>query len=163
MQDKKDQTQFQKKVRVRACGLLIRDGHVLLLKHEGIGSAGFLWSPPGGGVQFGEQAAAAVKREFAEEVQLEVKVEDYLFTNEYIDKKHHAIELFYKVTNAHDEPQLGLDPELSQHQQSISDVRFFNERQLREIDPAHKHNIFHENDQITARLDQKGFYFYNNI
>ena len=45
---------FQGKVRVRACGILIENQRILLVKHRGLGAQGYFWSPPGGGMEFGE-------------------------------------------------------------------------------------------------------------
>ena len=70
------------KVRVRVCGILHENGKILLLKHESIGPAGYLWSPPGGGVEFGESLVETLEKEFLEETNLSIKVGNYLFTNE---------------------------------------------------------------------------------
>ena len=67
---------FGGKVRVRACGILIKEDAVLLLKHEGIGKEGYLWAPPGGGVEFNETIETTLKREFKEECGIEIKVEE---------------------------------------------------------------------------------------
>ena len=81
-------------VRVRVCGLHLTEQGILLLKHEGIGKKGFLWSPPGGGIESNENARSALIREFKEETHLDIVVEDFCFTNEYLDKQVHALELF---------------------------------------------------------------------
>lgn len=163
MQDNQDTAQFQHKVRVRVCGLLIENDRILLLKHEGIGKAGFLWSPPGGGVQFDESAKDALIREFKEEVNLIIKVEKYLFTNEYMDDRHHAIELFFHVSSSSKKPTIGHDPELSGAEQIITDVQFFSQPNLNKISSENKHSIFDHANQISALLELKGFYFFNNI
>ena len=52
---------FGGKVRVRVGGILIENDQILLLKHEGVGKKEFLWSPPGGGMEFGENAEENLK------------------------------------------------------------------------------------------------------
>ena len=45
---------FGNRLRIRACGLLIKEKKILLIKHEGLGKLNALWAPPGGAVEFGE-------------------------------------------------------------------------------------------------------------
>ena len=78
-------------VRVRVCGLHLTDQGILLLKHEGIGKKGFLWSPPGGGIESNENARSALIREFKEETHLDIVVEDFYFANEYLDEQVHKL------------------------------------------------------------------------
>lgn len=87
---------FGGKVRVRVGGILIEDNKILLLKHEGVGKMEYLWSPPGGGMEFGENAEENLKREFLEETGLNIRVDEMLFMNEFINYKIHAIELFLR-------------------------------------------------------------------
>ena len=70
---------YHGKVRPRVCGILIENNSILLVKHEGLGSAGTLWIPPGGGIEFGETAQEALKREFQEEVDLQIESTKFLF------------------------------------------------------------------------------------
>ena len=67
---------FPNQTRVRVCGLLVKDDRLLLLKHIGLGPNGFIWSPPGGGVKFEETVKEALNREFIEEVNLEIEVQE---------------------------------------------------------------------------------------
>ena len=133
---------FENKVRVRVCGILKEQGAILLIKHEGIGPSGFLWSPPGGGVEFGQSLTATLKKEFMEETNLTVDVNEYLFTNEHIDDKHHAIELFFRVTRRSGELRLGYDPELDASNQMLSEVRFFASNELAELTEECLHSAF---------------------
>lgn len=116
---------FGNKVRIRACGVLVENDAILLVKHEGLGPAGFLWNPPGGGVQFGETVEQTVEREFLEETGLTVHTEKFLVFSEHIGDGLHALELFFKVKKAGGNLVLGTDPELEGKIQMMTDLRFW--------------------------------------
>src|SRR5690554_3734995 len=84
-------------VRVRSCGICVKDDAILLVRHHGLGNKGTLWIPPGGGVELGERAIDALRREFREETGLNIEVGSFLFVNEFIESPLHAIELFFEV------------------------------------------------------------------
>jgi len=154
---------FSKKVRVRACGLLKNEQGILLLKHIGVGPAGFLWSPPGGGVKFGDSLEATVIREFLEETQLTVQVMKYLFTNEFLGLTHHAIEVFYEVKLLRGEIKLGKDPELPDNQQILADIKFMSNEDINRLPLENLHNVFHHCDPPSSILSRKGlFNFHEN-
>jgi len=134
---------FQRKVRVRVCGILKNEDGILLIKHEGIGPLGYLWSPPGGGVNFGEGLSASLKREFLEETNLNIEVGEHLFTNEHIDEQHHAIELFFKVYHRSGNLKLGIDPEVSDIDQIISEARFLGKEELNRLPKNALHSSFY--------------------
>jgi len=147
---------YQGKVRVRVCGILIESDKLLLLRHKGIGEDGFLWSPPGGGVEFEEKAEVALEREFFEETGLSVQVNDFLFTNEYIDLQHHAIELFFKVTKIEGEMKLGIDPELDE--QILTDIRFLSMSDIKRLPPTSVHGILSRIRNLKELIELKGYY-----
>ncbi|MDX1628925.1 MAG: NUDIX domain-containing protein, partial [Fulvivirga sp.] len=78
------------KIRIRVCGVCIRNDSILLIQHEGIGKQGSLWSPPGGGIAYGESCKKALVREFKEETSLDIKVKSLMLVNEYIKSPLHA-------------------------------------------------------------------------
>ena len=102
---------YGNKIRVRACGCLIREGKILLLNHQGLGDAGYFWNVPGGGPEKGESLQQAIEREFMEETGLEVRTEKFLCLQEYINPPLHAIELYFRVAFIKGEVRLGSDPE----------------------------------------------------
>lgn len=142
LKQKQDRNPFEGQVRVRVCGLLVENGQILLLKHDNIGPGGHLWSPPGGGVEFGENLEETLKKEFEEETNLHIEVGDYLFTNEFISNKYHAIELFFEVCRISGEISLGNDPELSAEEQILSELRFFSQEELEKLPAETIHNAF---------------------
>lgn len=151
-QTKKMPSPFTGSVRVRVCGILKKDNKILLLKHQSIGPTGYLWAPPGGGVEFGHDLQASLRREFMEETNLEIEVGPYLFANEFIDQEHHAIELFFEVTYKSGELILGKDPELASEEQILAEIKYFSSDELNEIPSDAIHNAFHaakSRDQIN--------------
>lgn len=62
---------------------------------------------PGESIEFGESAAAAIEREFVEEYDLQVTVEQFAAVNEHIfeadNQKYHHCTLFYWCTVEEDE------------------------------------------------------------
>lgn len=120
---------FGGKVRVRACGILIKEDAVLLLKHEGVGKEGYLWSPPGGGVEFGETIEKTLIREFKEECNITIDVGDFLCFNEFIEPPLHAIELFFSVYYNKDVLKVGNDPEIKA--KTLSNFHFFTHKELK--------------------------------
>ncbi|MFN8357027.1 MAG: NUDIX domain-containing protein [Spirosomataceae bacterium] len=105
--------QYGNQLRVRVCGILVEDNQMLLIKHQAVLEAGVYWSPPGGGVQFGESAREALCREFLEETHLQIEVVKLLFVNQFLRPPLHAIELYFEVKRLNGSEQLGSDPELS--------------------------------------------------
>jgi 8-oxo-dGTP diphosphatase len=154
---------FGGKVRVRVCAVIIENNKILLLKHDGIGEGGFLWSPPGGGVEFGENITETLNREVLEETGVEIETGNFLFFNEYIDHQYHAIELFFKVKIIHGEVKLGFDPELSEKDQIIKDLKWFDIRELNQIKEINLHNAFRNLNAVNEILEIEGFFKFRNI
>lgn len=139
---------YGNKIRIRVCGILVKNNALVLIKHNGIGNTGHLWAPPGGGLEFNEKIEDELKREFKEECNLDICVKDFLFINEFIEAPLHAIELFYAVQALDDTqvPILGTDPETPTHP-IISELRLFNLEMLNNSQP---HSI-HESTLIWAK------------
>jgi ADP-ribose pyrophosphatase YjhB (NUDIX family) len=132
---------FGNKVRVRVGGILIKDNAILLVNHRGLNASNQFWSPPGGGIQFGESAVESLQREFREETGLEIEVLDFLFVNEYMSRHLQAIELFFEVKAAGSGTlHTGTDPELKQ--QIISEVKYLTTEQLQQYQASELHQLF---------------------
>ncbi|MEM7108088.1 MAG: NUDIX hydrolase [Bacteroidota bacterium] len=149
---------YSKKVRVRACGILIEERSLLLINHKGLGKAGNLWSPPGGGLEFGESIDQCLRREFIEETGLEVAVHNLLFVHEYQSKNLHAVELFFKVKRMGGILAKGTDPEMAPEDQIISDLRFVTISELRIMNTEEKHNMLRELAEINDLLNISGYF-----
>lgn len=121
---------YRNKVRTRACGILLKDDAVLLTELLSPVTGTLIWTPPGGGVEFGERIQETVKREFLEETGLKVEVKELLHVNEVIQNQHHAIELYFKVEKLSGEVKLGSDPEYSDINQILKSLEFKTKEEL---------------------------------
>jgi 8-oxo-dGTP diphosphatase len=128
---------YGNKVRVRVCGLCWEKGNLLMVNHRGLHDADF-WSPPGGGLEFGQSIDECLEKEFLEETGLKVVTDRFLFGCEFICHPLHAIELFFEVTIRGGILHKGDDPELPM----IEEVRFMSPLELAKIPPAYLHGIF---------------------
>ncbi len=114
--------QYGNQLRIRVCGICLQEGKILLINHSGMNESGEFWSPPGGGLQFGETIEACLKREFLEETNTVISVGKFLKINEFVKTPLHAIELFYEVKIVSGEIEIGFDPEMEE--QIIKDVKW---------------------------------------
>ena len=130
---------YHNTLRMRACGVLVVDKQILLIKHQGLGELNHLWIPPGGGIELGETIKETIKREFQEETNLTISVEKFVAIHEYIALPLHAIEVFHSVNLIKGELKLGTDPELNKNAQFIKEVRFFSLKEIEKMDKRFFH------------------------
>lgn len=142
---------------MRVCGICVSDNRILMVRHNMAGPENVFWSPPGGGMQFGESAPQALVREFIEETGLTVEVGDMLFVNEFIASPLHAVELFFQVKKVSGTLQTGLDPEFSDGNQIIQDVRFMDMSEIKTIPENQVHSIFKECETLHDLLSISGY------
>ncbi|MCH8566632.1 MAG: NUDIX hydrolase [Balneolales bacterium] len=109
-------------VRPRACGLVVWENKILLVKINSPTMPEPIWMPPGGGINYGEKAALTVKREVKEETGLDVRVNKLQFVSEFIRGKWHAIEFYYLCEPVSGSISLGTDPEMPADKQMLQDV-----------------------------------------
>ena len=83
--------------RIRVAGILIEDNKILLIQHHKNDKK--YWLIPGGGNACGETTKEALIREYKEETNMDIEVDEFLFFSETIspDKKRHVLNLFYKI------------------------------------------------------------------
>lgn len=149
---------FGNRLRCRVNGLLIEKNRILLIKHKGLGKDGYLWAPPGGGLEYGSPAIENLKREYLEETGLLIKVGNFLFNCEYINPPLHAIEMFFEVSRVGGEFYLGKDPELGDKDQIIESVNFLSIEEIKSIPLSALHSILHDINNLEELLLKKGYY-----
>ncbi len=109
---------YRDHVRVRAGALVVRADRLLLVEHDGLWEPGAFWTPPGGGVAFGEGLAEALAREVREETGLDVTVGPLRYVLDFVRPPLHAVSFYFSCEVTGDPgapapaPALGRDPEL---------------------------------------------------
>ena len=86
---------------IRVYGVLINEKKQVLLSDEFIRGK-YYTKFPGGGLEFGEGTRDCLKREFKEEMDLEVQIEDHIYTTDYFqmsafNPEHQIISIYYFV------------------------------------------------------------------
>lgn len=108
------------RVRVRVGGLVLDDpaspGAVLLVEHEGIHGETPFWTPPGGGLDFGEALPEALRREVREETGLEVEVGPLRYVLDFVRPPLHAVSFYFACRPVGGALRPGADPELGERQ-----------------------------------------------
>lgn len=101
------------KINVRVYALCIKDNKILALHEEYAGD--FLLKLPGGGLEFGESTIDCLKREFQEELNVEIRVIDHFYTQDdflvsrFRDNEQ-LLTVYYLVEILNEEDLLILDP-----------------------------------------------------
>jgi len=124
---------YENKIRVRACGLLIENQKILLAELLSPISKEMIWIPPGGGIKFGEKLRGTVKREFFEETSLTVQVKELLHLEELILDNFHVVEFYYRVEKISGELALGGDPEYTKEEQILKSLAFKSKEEIKEL------------------------------
>jgi 8-oxo-dGTP diphosphatase len=84
---------------VRVYGILLGDNKKVLVSDEFI-RGGYYTKFPGGGLEFGEGTRDCLKREFKEEMDLDVKIGDHLYTTDFFQMsafhpEHQILSIYY--------------------------------------------------------------------
>ena len=92
--------------RIRVAAIAVRDGAILLVRHEKHGER--YWLLPGGGVDFGETLPEALAREVREETGLAIEVGDLVFVHDSIppDRHRHQVNLYFMASVGEGEPRI---------------------------------------------------------
>ena len=150
-------TLYGNRLRLRVCGLYREGDRLLMVRHRGVGLTDTFWSPPGGGMQFGETAPDALVREFAEETGLAIGVGELLFVNEFLQPPLHALELFFAVHVTDGTLRRGVDPELSVDRQIIDDVRLMSFAEIKNYPPQEVHTLFRQCSSLDDVFRSRGY------
>lgn len=148
--------QYGGRVRTRVCGICIMGDRLVMVRHRFVGDSGF-WAPPGGGIEFGEDARASLAREFLEETGLTVDVGPFLFACELVKPPLHAVELFFHVIHKGGEISVGTDPE-SGDRQIIENVVLMSSNEVRELPPGQVHGILARYPDIRQITSLRGYF-----
>ncbi|MEQ8524514.1 NUDIX hydrolase [Gracilimonas sp.] len=127
---------YSNRLRIRSCGLLVKDEKLLLVELRSPVTNQWTWIPPGGGVKFGESIEEALIREFEEETGLEISVGTRVHINQVIQPPIHAIEFYFLVKEEGGSLNLGTDPELESDQQILRNIGFYSRREIAEMNTA---------------------------
>ncbi len=87
---------------IRVYGILINDQKQVLVSDEFI-RGNYYTKFPGGGLEFGEGTRDCLKREFMEEMNLQVKIDNHIYTTDYFqmsafNPQHQIISIYYAVS-----------------------------------------------------------------
>lgn len=155
---------YTNRARVRVCGLCWKGEKLLMVNHRGLTSGSF-WSPPGGGIEFGETTEDALIREFQEETGIDVLQERFQFVCEYIQQplpsgqgSIHAIELFFAVNYLKGNVLKGSDPESDAEHQLITDVSYMHMEEILAIPADERHGVFRLVKTVDDLKYLTGFY-----
>lgn len=147
---------FGNHLRLRPSGIVVSGNAVLLIKHSSLNAAGTFWSPPGGGLEFGESITSCLEREFLEETHLKITVGKFLCVYEYLQNPLHAVELFFHCHIVEGAIKLGHDPELRSDLQIIQELKFMDFDTIKSLEPDLIHPIFHRISSISQLLEPRG-------
>lgn len=92
---------MSKPFNVRVYGLLVVDEKLLVLKEPFMGE--LIYKFPGGGLEFGEGTVDCLKREFKEELSVDVEIIRHLYTQDFfmqsgLDPKEQILMIYYQVS-----------------------------------------------------------------
>jgi len=154
---------YRNKVRVRVSGILVENNKILMVNHKGLSPNNMFWSPPGGGIEYSENAEKSLHREFKEETGLKVQVGHFLFVNEVILNNLHAIEIFFEVSRISGEIMTGTDPEQTPDNQIIKNVVFLSLEDIRKVPEKSIHNCFHNLRKIHEIFNIRGYSYFSGV
>lgn len=100
---------------IRIYGLLVEANQLLIIREPFAGM--IIDKFPGGGLEYGEGTIECLKREFKEELNLEIQVERHFYTQDFFlqsrfDPEEQIFMVYYKVSTPDIQQLKVLDPEI---------------------------------------------------
>ena len=153
--------QYGNRLRLRVCGLCRQGDALLMVKHTGmLSESGIFWSPPGGGLAYGESVIEALEREFLEETNLTISVGNLLFVHEFLEPPLHAVELFFEVNIISGNLQTGYDPETTEN--IIESVQWLHFEEIIAIKNDELHQVFYNCTKLDDIFLRQGYFHLPN-
>lgn len=98
--------------RVTTCGIAEKDGYFLVAKRLKGGPLSEKWEFVGGKNRWGESVEDTLKREWKEELNLDVEVGEYLTKTEFVNEGTHYTLLCHKIRSFHGDIRLSVHQEV---------------------------------------------------
>jgi len=114
-------------VSVRVAAVVVREGRVLLARHEKAGET--YWVLPGGAVEPGETLAEALRRELREEVGIEAELGELLFVNDGYRPEAEIVAVYFAAKLKDEQQELRLS-----QGKVLREVRWFAPEELAELE-----------------------------
>lgn len=113
-------------VRIRVAGILIKENRLLLIAHKKNNE--IYWLLPGGGVDYGESLHEALMREFVEELNITVDVDDVVLISDSIDPtgERHVVNICFLCSHLSGDLALG-------EEKRLYDFKFFEMEEIPEV------------------------------
>jgi ADP-ribose pyrophosphatase YjhB (NUDIX family) len=149
---------------IRVYGILLGSHRQVLVSDEFI-RGGYYTKFPGGGLDFGEGTRDCLKREFREEMDLEVEVTDHIYTTDFFqmsafNPEHQIVSIYYFVEA---KEEIGVPLRLKPFDFDESQLRIYEARKEIETFRFIDWNDFSEKsvtlpiDKVVARLIKQAF------
>lgn len=126
------------RLRVRVCAIITADDSVLMVHMQSPTRLDPIWTPPGGGLEYGETLQDGVVREVLEETGLIVQPTHLMYSSEFIKSPFHAVEYYWYCNVVGGALALGRDPEFADEDQFLKSVAYL------KLDSLADHAVFPE-------------------
>jgi 8-oxo-dGTP diphosphatase len=109
-------------------------------------------------MEYGEDAKAALRREFLEETGLSIEVTKFLFVYACLYKPFHSIELFFEVKRVSGRLKNGFNPEMGEDFQIITATTFMPFEEIKRIPKVSLHYVIQNITSFEPVLKLRGYF-----